>query len=278
MATNKYFRNFTYTREQDVADDLIVEAIKIHGVDVKYLPRTIQNLDQLLGEDVLSIFDEAVEIEMYVKNTTGFEGEGDFLSKFDLQIRDQVTFTIARKRWDQMRTEKLYDEVGYVYQSEDANTGQYANTESFLLETATANGYSISSSRPLEGDLIFFPFTNKLYEIKFVEHEAIFYQHGKLYTYDLTCELFDRIGGKRIDTGNTVIDAIETRYTQDALQYQFTLEDDLGILMSEDGGSILQEYGLSVTVSTEDNAYIQQQSYNYIDFSEQNPFSEIDRY
>lgn len=278
MATNKYFKPFTYTREQDVADDLIVEAIKIYGIDVKYLPRTIVSEDILLGEDRLSTFNNAVDIEMYVKNTQGFEGEGDFLSKFDLQIRDQITFTVARKRWGQISNEKILDEVGFNYQVETSSTGTYANTHSLQLEVGTANGYSITSTRPLEGDVIFFPLTNKLYEIKFVEHESIFYQHGKLYTYDLTCELFDRIGGKRIDTGNTTIDAIETRYTQNVLINQVTLEDDTGVLNDEDGGYILQEYRVEATVNTANNEYITQQSLEYIDFSEKNPFSEVDRY
>lgn len=278
MATNKYFRPFTYTREQDVADDLIVESIKIYGIDVKYLPRTIVSEDILLGEDRLSTFNNAIDIEMYVKNTQGFEGEGDFLSKFDLQIRDQVTFTVARKRWGQITNEKLLDEVGFNYQVETSSTGTYANTHSLQLEVGTANGYSITSTRPLEGDVIFFPLTNKLYEIKFVEHESIFYQHGKLYTYDLTCELFDRIGGKRINTGNTTIDVIETRYTQDVLINQFVLEDDSGVLNNEDGGYILQEYRIETTVNTANNEYITQQSLEYIDFSEKNPFSEVDRY
>jgi len=278
VSINKYFRPFTYTREQDVADDLIVESIKIYGIDVKYLPRTIVSEDILLGEDRLSTFNNAVDIEMYVKNTQGFEGEGDFLSKFNLQIRDQITFTVARKRWGQITNEKLLDEVGFNYQVETSSTGTYANTHSLQLEAGTANGYSITSTRPLEGDVIFFPLTNKLYEIKFVEHESIFYQHGKLYTYDLTCELFDRIGGKRIDTGNTTIDTIESRYSQDILFNQFTLEDDSGVLNDEDGGYILQEFRIEATVNTANNEYITQQSLEYIDFSERNPFSEVDRY
>ena len=84
MTTNKYFNNFTYGREQDTQDDLIVESIKIYGQDVKYMPRTLVKEDDLFGEDILSKFETAVDLEMYIKNTTGFEGEGDFLSKFGL--------------------------------------------------------------------------------------------------------------------------------------------------------------------------------------------------
>ena len=278
VSTNKYFSPFSYAREQDTADDLIVEAIKIYGASVKYLPRTIVKEDVLLGEDVLSTYNNAIDLEMYIKNTQGFEGEGDFLSKFNLEIRDQITFTVSKKRWGQIATEKIIDEVGYNYQVETANTGAYINTHSYMLEAGTANGYSITSTRPLEGDLIFFPLNSKLYEIKFVEHEAIFYPHGKLYTFDLTCELFDRIGAKRLDTGNTSIDTIESRYTQDILIYQFTLEDGTGVLNDEDGGTLIQEFRLESTVISANNEYITQQSFRYIDFSEKSPFSEIDRW
>ena len=91
MATNKYFRNYSYGREQRVEDDLTVEAIKIYGVDVQYMPRTIFNEIEEFGEDPLSKFDLAVPIEVYVNNLENFQGEGDFLSKFNLEIRDQIT-------------------------------------------------------------------------------------------------------------------------------------------------------------------------------------------
>lgn len=276
MTTNKYFSNFTYGREQDTQDDLIVESIKIYGQDVKYMPRTLVKEDDLFGEDILSKFETAVDLEMYIKNTTGFEGEGDFLSKFGLEIRDQVTFTMARKRWDQITTEKVIDEVGFNYQIETANTGAYANSHSLVLETGSANGYSVSSSRPNEGDLIFFPLNEKLYEIKFVEHEEIFYPHGKLYTYDLTCELF-QYSSQQLDTGNTAIDSLELEYSADQLMYQFTLENG-DTLTGQDGDYIIQEYRLETTDNAANNEFFTQQSFDYIDFSETNPFSEVDRY
>ncbi len=276
MTTNKYFSNFTYGREQDTQDDLIVESIKIYGQDVKYMPRTLVKEDDLFGEDILSKFETAVDLEMYIKNTTGFEGEGDFLSKFGLEIRDQVTFTMARKRWDQITTEKIIDEVGFNYQIETANTGAYSNSHSLMLETGSANGYSISSSRPNEGDLIFFPLNEKLYEIKFVEHEEIFYPHGKLYTYDLACELF-QYSSQQLDTGNTAIDSLELSYSADQLFYQFTLENG-DTLTGEDGDYIVQEYRLETTDNAANNEFFTQQSLDFIDFSETNPFSEVDRY
>jgi hypothetical protein len=278
MTTNKYFRPFTYAREQDVAEDLIIESIKIHGIDVKYLPRTLGDVDALLGEAPNSSFSNAVDIEMYIKNTQQFEGEGDFLSKFNLEIRDQITFVMARKRWEQVSNEKVLTEVGYNIQMEDADTGRWANSVALRLEAGSANGYALTSPRPFEGDFVYFPLNKKLYEIKFVEHENIFYQHGKLYTYELTCELVDRIGDLQINTGNTEIDAIEDRYSMDILNYQITLESADGSILNEDGESILWEYRVETQSVTANNEYFTQQSFDYIDFSERNPFSEVDRY
>jgi len=277
MTTNKYFRPFTYVREQDVAEDLIIESIKIHGIDVKYMPRTLVDADPLLGEDPASKFEYAVDIEMYIKNTQQFEGEGDFLSKFNLEIRDQITFVMARKRWEQIINEKVLTEVGYNIQMEEADTGAWANSVALRLESGGANGYSLTSSRPLEGDFIFFPLNKKLYEVKFVEHENVFYQHGKLYTYELSCELVDRMGAIDIATGNTEIDAIETRYSQSILEYQLLFENG-DVLANEDGGYILYEYRVETQNPIADNEYITQNSIEYIDFSERNPFSEVDRY
>ena len=277
MATNKYFRPFTFGREQDTAEDLIIESIKIYGLDVKYMPRTIVGPDALLGEDPLSKFEDAIDIEMYIKNTQQFEGEGDFLSKFNLEIRDQITFVMARKRWEQVSNEKLLTEVGYNIQLENGSTTSWGTSTALRLENGGTEGYQTTSPRPFEGDFIFFPLNNKLYEIKFVEHENIFYQHGKLYTYELTCELVDRMGAIDLNTGNTAIDAIESRYSQDILIYQIQNQDGTNIL-SEDGGYMLQEYRVETQNLTANNEVFFTGSIDYLDFSERNPFSEIDRF
>jgi hypothetical protein len=280
MAVNKYFRNYSYGREQRVEDDLIVEAIKIYGVDVQYMPRTIFNEIEEFGEDPLSKFDLAVPVEVYVNNLENFQGEGDFLSKFNLEIRDQITLTMARRRWDQIRTEKMSDEVGNIYLTETNPDTYSSNTDNYLLESGSANGYSISSSRPLEGDLIYIPFINNgngaLYEVKFVEHERIFYQHGKLYTYEMTCELF-RYSSERLDTGNTAVDIIESRASRDILDYSYLLENS-DLLIAEDAGYLVQEFRVESFSSSANNELFTQKSFVDVDFSERNPFSEVDRY
>ena len=283
MATNVYFKNFTYGREQDLIEDLTIEAIKIYGHNVKYMPRTIIDLDHLYGEDTLSKFDEAIDIEMYIKNVEGFEGEGDLLSRFGLEIRDQITFTVARKRFDQAITSpKIKTEVGYNLIFEDGSTTapsrQYLSgspdTDSFMLE---GNDYLNTINRPQEGDLIYFPMVDKIFEIKFVEHEQIFYQTGRLQTYDVRCELFE-YSSERIDTGNTEIDLIESTYSLDTLIYQFTLEDGSGVAQLEDGGTLLQEYTIETTDASANNEFFQSNADNILDFSEMNPFGDTDRY
>lgn len=175
MATNFYFSNFTNSGEQNLIEDLIIESIQIYGHDVWYIPRTLGAKDELLNEDDLSIFSSAYMVEMYIKNVEGFEGDGDFLSKFGLQIRDSITFTIAMRKFN--------SEVG-LYNEE---------------------------VRPNEGDLIYFPLNRKIFEVQHVEHEAIFYQMGSLQTYDLRCELFE-YSQERFNTGVLEIDTLFNRY------------------------------------------------------------------
>jgi len=286
MATNKYFNNFDYAREQDLVEDLTIEAIKIYGHNVKYLPKTISGIDHLFGEDKLLKYETAADVEMYVKNVEGFEGEGEFMSKFGVQLNDQLTLTVARKRFDQIRTEKLTTEVGYNYLQESANTDSPSrqfltgnnHTESIVLETGTTgvNSYSITANRPQEGDLVFFPLVNKIFEIKFVEHEDIFYQTGRLQSYDLRCELF-KYSSEQIRTGNTDIDSIETAGTLDTLLYELLLENGDNLL-EEDGDSLIQEYQLFTQDAGANNSFFQSEGESIIDFSERNPFSEVDRF
>ena len=286
MATNKYFNNFSFAREQDLVEDLTIEAIKIYGHNVKYLPKTISGIDHLFGEDKLLKYETAADVEMYIKNVEGFEGEGEFMSKFGVQLNDQLTLTVARKRFDQIRTEKLSTEVGYNYLQESANTDapsrQFltgnSHTESIILETGTTgvNNYSITSERPQEGDLVFFPLVNKIFEIKYVEHEDIFYQTGRLQSYDLRCELF-KYSSEQIRTGNTDIDSVETAGTLDTLLYQLLLEDG-DKLLEEEGDSLVQEYQLFTQDAGANNSFFQSEGESIIDFSERNPFSEVDRF
>ena len=246
MTSNLYFNNYAFSGEQNLIEDLIVESIKIYGLDVQYLPRTIVAEDSFFGEDPLSKFTDSYEMEMYIKNVEGFEGEGDFLSRFNLEIRDQITFTVSQRRWAEEVT------LGDTHTDDEGN----------------------NIGRPAEGDLIYFPLTGKIYEVKFIEHESIFYQMGALQTYDLTCELF-QYSHEVIDTGRTAIDQIEDDYSGDALNFQIT--DEAGnIFTFEDSAYILQEgYRIENTDKSANNEFFgASTNIDFIDFSEGNPFSE----
>lgn len=280
---NKYFNNYDFAREQDLVEDLILESIKIYGHSVKYLPRTTVKNDHLFGEDVLSKFDESIEIEMYLKSMEGFEGDGQFLSKFGLEIRDQIVLTVSRKRFDQSITSpKLMTEVGYNLIFEDGNNNEpsrqfltgSAATEAWVQE---GSDYLNTLNRPREGDLIYFPMMDKIFEVMYVDDRPVHFQLGRMQSYDLRCELYE-YSSERIDTGDSTIDSVEDENTLDTLNFQFTLEDGLGILKSEDGDSILQEFTIETTAPAANNAFFQFEADSILDFSERNPFSEVDRY
>jgi len=168
MALNPYIRvnTKTYLPEENLMEDLTVEAIKIYGNEIYYIPRDLVKRDDLFGESKYSRFTSFKMIEMYMDTTTAFEG-GDTFTKFGFEIRDSVKFTVSKKR--------------------------------FKRETGIG--------RPLEGDLLYFPLSKGLFEVKFVEHENPFYQLGKLYSYQITCELF-QFSEETFDTGIPEIDAI----------------------------------------------------------------------
>ena len=280
---NKYFNNYDFAREQDLVEDLILESIKIYGHSVKYLPRTTVKNDHLFGEDALSKFDESIEIEMYLKSMEGFEGDGQFLSKFGLEIRDQIVLTVSRKRFDQSITSpKLMTEVGYNLIFEDGNNNEpsrqfltgSAATEAWVQE---GSDYLNTLNRPREGDLIYFPMMDKIFEVMYVDDRPVHFQLGRMQSYDLRCELYE-YSSERIDTGDSTIDSVEDENTLDTLNFQFTLEDGLGILKSEDGDSILQEFTIETTAPAANNAFFQFEADSILDFSERNPFSEVDRY
>lgn len=176
MAVSHYFRNFspTVTAEQDLMESLIGESIRVYGHDVRYIPReSFDEIDKLFGEDVLSKFTKAYTVEMFIANVEGYEGDGDFFSKFGLEIRDNSNFVVAKRAFDKYVPTSL-------------------------------------RPRPREGDLIYVPVLRKLFEIKFVEEELLFFSLGKRnpFMYELRCELF-RYSNESINTGIEEVDIIE---------------------------------------------------------------------
>nr|BAR35394.1 neck protein [uncultured Mediterranean phage uvMED] len=179
MPTNSYFTQGT-SGEQQLVEDLVVEQIKMFGVELYYIPKTLVSEDNVLGEDSLNSFDSAYQIEGYLENVQGFGGDGDLFSKFGVRIADQVNFIIARKRF-----QDLVDD----------------------------NATLVVEGRPNEGDLIYFPLANKLFSIQYVEHEQPFYQLNKIHVWGLKCELFE-YSGEDLDTGVEAIDVIERNLAQ----------------------------------------------------------------
>ena len=186
MATNAFFSNYNFFNEQQLIDDLVVESIQIYGIDTYYVSRVSQAFDHIMNEDRLTVFDAAYQMEMYVKSVDGFQGQGDFLSKFGLEIRDQATFTVAYRTFE-----------------------RHATRIDVLL------------TRPKEGDLIYMPMNNKFFKVMFVEHESVFYQSGSLQVYDLKCELFE-YSNERFETG---IEEVDTHYAEFQTTSTNNLED-----------------------------------------------------
>lgn len=178
MPVNTYFTQGT-RNEQFLMEDLIIESLKIYGQEMYYIPRTLVSKDNILGEDRLSEFKNLYPIEMYFENVNSFDGQGAFISKFGLMMEQSATLVVARRRWDQL-------------------VGQF--------------GQTTLPNRPNEGDLLYFPLTKGLFEIKFVQHQDPFYQLGKLYVYKLQVELF-QYSSERIDTGEPDVDVFETLKT-----------------------------------------------------------------
>ena len=174
MPTNVFFNHAVQT-EQQLYEDLVVESLRIYGHNVYYLPRQVIEEDTILNEDVQSKFGDAYSVDLYLENVEGFEGEGDLMSKFGVQVRDQATFVISLRSWER-------------FISLDQNLA--------------------TSFRPNEGDLIYFPLSGGMFEIKFVEHEDPFYQVGKLFVFKMQCELFE-YSQEDFDTGFGDIDQIE---------------------------------------------------------------------
>ena len=179
MPTSPYFPTYYQgdSGEQNLYQDLVDEQIKLFGSDIYYLPRTILQ-DYTLDDIIYSKYETQFQVEMLLQNVEGFGDQSEFISKFGLRITDEVKFRVSTRRWDE-----------------------------------AASGYDLNvNGRPNEGDLLYFPLTQDLYEIKFVERENPFYQFGKLQFYTMTAEIYE-IGNDNIDVGVEEIDEIETLFS-----------------------------------------------------------------
>lgn len=180
MPVNRYFNTTRFVNEQDLVTDIIEEAIQIYGHSCYYVPRNDNNIDAFLGEDPLANFSEAFEIEMYIKSFDAFQGQSEFVGKFGLHIEDQMYLTVSERRF----------------------------------RNAVMNQSAIDMKRPREKDLIYIemtPTNRYLFEIRFVENKEVLFQLGKLYTYELRCEMFN-FNNERVSTGVEEINDTASRF------------------------------------------------------------------
>ena len=312
MAVNTAFHTsnlHSIATERNLYSDLIKEAIQIYGHDVYYMDRTLVAEDTVWGEDSLSKYRTQHPIEMYMEDADGgFAGEKELMNQFGLQNLSEATFVVNKERFQELdRQIQIQDgtdtssggsiqlEAGTIDQSSSSSTLTTASGDNvfYIIQDTAAT----DSDRPQEGDAIYHPILDKMFQVNFVDHDEPFYQLDNNPVYKLRCRLYD-YSSEIVDTGITEIDAIETEQSQDALIYQFTMEqssavtedirleigtdDDVasGLLLEEtDGDNILGEsdstsVGESIILEraadTGDDQYLLQEDYIVGDFDQDN--------
>jgi hypothetical protein len=244
MGTNFYFNNFATSEEQLLIEDLIIESIRIYGQDMLYIPRNLGNYDGLYTSDDQSYYNQSFSVEMYIKSVDGFGGDGSFMSKFGLEVRDQVVFSMAQKVFN--------DEIGAF----------------------------TNKVRPQEGDLIFFPLNGRIFQIKYVNKFEMFYQLNALQTWEMTCELFE-YSDEFFDTGIDAIDSIQQNYSTNVLNWGILTEDGYYLIDEGNNNYLVQESYADFNLPGQINQELKDGSNNYptgsssfIDFSAMDPFSD----
>lgn len=185
MTTNPFFK-YNQRSEQNLYEDLTIEALQFYGQDVYYLPREIVNKDSVFLDDIPSRFSSKYKIEMYIENTDGFDGEGDLFTRFGIELRDQATFVVARKRWSRL--------IG--------------------------NNLASQNFRPREGDLIYLPLSQSIFQITKVETETPFYQLSQLPTFRMQCELFEY----NDEDFDVALDGVQAIEYEGAYTYKLTMD------------------------------------------------------
>ena len=258
MPVNHYFQSgngIGNTAEQRLHEDLIIEGLRIYGHMVYYLPRTVVNKDLILGEDVASRFKSAFPIEAYFETTEGFAGQQELINKFGLEIREDTTFMISKRRFD------------------------------LLVDSKTT---LIKEGRPNEGDIIYMPLMNSFFEIQFVEDQQPFFQLGNLPVYKLRVTRWE-YSSEEISTGVETIDEAEDTYTLNQTQFQISLEAEEGALLLENDSVdnevqyfLLESYNIQTQAKYAANKDLDDEAGfdtasttdDILDFSEANPFGD----
>jgi hypothetical protein len=247
MATvNHYFQSgipMGRSSEQNLYEDLIIECLQIYGFEVYYIPRTSFNEDRILVEDPLNHYENAYPIEMYLENTNGFEGEGDLLTRFGVELRDTASFVVSRRRWDK--------EVG-------------------------SKGQTVLANRPAEGDVLYFPLTKSYFEIRKVEGDTPFYQLGKLYIFRMQCELM-QFSSEAFNTGVDEIDTYTDSIDQNLNNFELLMEDGDPMLLeyTTQTPMLLESFSVTTVDAGSRNEDFDTNIEEILDFTERNPFGEV---
>ncbi len=212
MPTTNTFFNSTYpgqSAEQSLIDDLVIEQIAIYGLDILYMPRRMLNLDKLLHESSKAAFELALPIPMYLKSFTGYQNGMEILSKFGVRSSDEITLVMSRSQFT-----SYYAPFIKAYHNQ--NKGADIDDQLNHLEGET-------DTRPKEGDLIYFPFDDGIFEIKYVSFDTPFFQLGRGYVFELQCEKFE-YSGETFDTGYDEVD--DSMALPDYYRMEFNTQTD----------------------------------------------------
>ena len=236
MTTNPIIHSYKHTDEQRLLASLNQEAIRNSGIDILYLPKKTPDLDKIYLEDDQTYYDTAITLDVYIRSAEGFEGDGHFMSNLGLQIRDQIMLTIS--------------------------------TKTFAEDAAPTTG----KVRPMEGDLIFFPLSERLFEIRFVNKYVNFFPSGALQVWDVRCEVFE-YSNQRFSTGISVIDNVSD-LSQNILDYSLTTET--GAQLTDEGGNYLlpDDFDIRDQDPLDDTDDIQDEADAIVDHTEIDPYAD----
>ena len=260
MAVNSFFHTSNVAAiqtEKNLYADLVTEAIQIHGHDVYYLDRTLTAEDTIFGEDSLAKFTTQNKIEMYIENSDGgFAGEKELMSQFGLQNLSEITFVVSKTRFQDLTkqvtiesgTDTLSGSILLESGTLDSTVVDISGSfeSGFIIQEADA----AETDRPLEGDLVYHPILDKIFQINFVDHDEPFYQLDNNPVFKLNCRLFD-YSNEIIDTDISAIDAVEDELSLSTTEYNISLEQssavnenirlEIGISSNGDQGLLLEE-------------------------------------
>lgn len=275
---NKFINNYGWLPRQKLGEDLIIQAIKMNGMYMHYIPREMFERDPLFGDDNFAQFNYSFELEFYIKSVDSYEGQNEIFGNWGLELKDQITFTISRRRWKESNEHKLLDEQGLPIEDESSPTWRPYETATLTEENGPGGDYNVQYPLPRAGDLVYFPMVDKLFEILFVEHENLFHPLGILLTYDLKCELF-RYNNEKFETGNADIDAFNNLLSTSQDEYNVEDEDTENPIQDESGDELTEENdAVDDKDAQADNKFLENSADDLIDYTDQSPYIRRGKY